>query len=259
MINVNDVLKYLESRFPYDLAADFDKGKIGLTIGNKNNIVTGIVCSLDLTNEVIEDAIEKNANLIICHHPFAFSGMTKVLYEEEKGSLIYNMVKNDISLIAMHTNMDLGYDGVADTLCKLYDLKNSNYGVNFKDDYARYGEIEEVTLKQLAEMTKKIFNLNSVKVVGDLNKKITKIGILGGSGGQEYEIIKAINMGCDCYITGEIKHNIALTANYYGLSLIEISHGIEKIVFNKLIDDIKKEFNINIEYTSYDTDLFKYI
>ena len=100
MINVNDVLKYLESRFPYDLAADFDKGKIGLTIGNKNNIVTGIVCSLDLTNEVIEDAIEKNANLIICHHPFAFSGMTKVLYEEEKGSLIYNMVKNDISLIA---------------------------------------------------------------------------------------------------------------------------------------------------------------
>ena len=66
-------------------------------------------------------------------------------------------------------------------------------------------------------------------------------------------------MGCDCYITGEIKHNIALTANYYGLSLIEISHGIEKIVFNKLIDDIKKEFNINIEYTSYDTDLFEYI
>ena len=207
---------------------------------------------------LIKEAVEKNCNLIIAHHPFAFTPLTKILEKDEKGSLIYNMIKNDISLIAMHTNMDLGLYGVADTLCEMLKIKDSNYGVNLKNEYIRHGYIEKITLNDLAECVKKTFNLTGVKIVGDLNREISKIGILGGSGAHESDIDRAILEGCECYITGEIKHNIALKALYNNMALIEISHGVEKFVFNKLEKDIKAIFNVETHISELSSNLFQY-
>lgn len=258
-MRVKDVLIYMEERFPYELAYDFDYNKIGLTIGDENNEVSGVLFALDLTNEVIEEAVQKKCNLIISHHPFTFSPITKVLFREEKGMLIYKMIKNDISLIAMHTNMDLGTMGVADSLCKVLNLKESNFGVCKKDELIRVGNIEETTLKDLSLKIKELFDLNGVKVLGELNTKINRIGIIGGSGGHESDIDDAVKFGCQCYITGEIKHHIALYAKTKNICLIEVDHGIEKIVFNELLNDFKTKFNINSFISEYKSCLFEFI
>ena len=71
--------------------------------------------------------------------------------------------------------MDLGEDGVADTLCNMLTLSESNYGVNNKNEYARFGNIEPIKLIDLCNKVKVLFNIDGVKVVGDLNKIITKI------------------------------------------------------------------------------------
>lgn len=257
-MKINDVLQYLEKRFPYELASDFDKGKIGLVIGERNIELKGILCALDLNNEVIEEAIQNDVNLIITHHPLLFNGITKILFDEEKGFLIKKMIKNDIALISMHTNMDLGIDGVADSLALKLGMTNSNYGSNLKDDYSRIGYIEEITLDELINKIKQIFGLNGVKVVEGNNSKINKIAILGGSGGQEFEISHAIKEGCQVYITGEIKHHVALYAKFYGITLIEVNHGIEQVVFDKLVLDLQEEFNINVKKSQYDFNLFVY-
>ncbi len=258
-MKVNNILKYLEQRFPYELAADFDLNKIGLSIGDESAEVKGILCALDVTAEVIDEAIKNNCNLILSHHPLTFAPITKVLLNDEKGSLIIKLIKNDINVISMHTNMDLGKDGVGDTLCKMFDLKESNFGVNVKGEYIKYGKIDEISLLELANKTKHILNLDGVKVVGDLNKKISKIGILGGSGGHESDIINAVELGCQCYITGEIKHHIGLMANYYNLCLIEVNHGVEKFVFDKLAIDLKEEFNLKTLISEVDSNIFKFI
>ena len=258
-MNVRKILSYLEKKFPYDLAADFDNNKIGLTIGDYDQEVSAVLFALDLTLEVIGEAINKACNLIVCHHPFTFAPMTKVLLNDEKGSLIYKMIKNDISLIAMHTNMDLGEDGVADTLCNMLTLSESNYGVNNKNEYARFGNIEPIKLIDLCNKVKVLFNIDGVKVVGDLNKIITKVGVLGGSGGHESDIINAVKNGCDCYITGEIKHHIALMAKYYGLTLIEVNHGVEKFVFDKLSYELHNELNVDVFISEIDCNHFKFI
>lgn len=258
-MKVRDILNYLEERFPYELAADFDYNKIGLTLGDADDEITGVLCSLDLCEEVIEEAIKKDCNLILTHHPLTFVPMTKFLKSDEKGSLIFKLIKNNISLISMHTNMDLGKDGVADTLCKLFELKNSNYGACKKDEYIRYGNIDEMTLNDLVIKTKKILKLDGVKVVGDLNKKISRVGILGGSGAHESDIVNAVNLGCDCYITGEIKHHIVLMANFNDLCLIEVNHGIEKCVFENIINDINKKTNIRAYISEVDSNLFKFM
>jgi len=258
-MKVKTVLEYLEERFPYELAADFDQNKIGLTLGDGDQELKGILCALDISEKVIEEALDKNCNLIITHHPLTFVPMTKFLKNDEKGAIIFKLIKNDISLIAMHTNMDLGKDGVADTLCSLFELQDSNYGVCKKDEYIRYGSINEMTLKDLALKTKKILNLDGVKVIGDLDKKISKIGILGGSGAHESDIANAIKFGCQCYITGEIKHHIGLLADFNDLCLIEVNHGVEKCVFKKLAYDIENKSHIKTYVSEIDSNLFKYL
>lgn len=258
-MKVKTILEYLEERFPYELAADFDQNKIGLALGDEEDDVKGILCALDLSDAVIEEAINKNCNLIITHHPLTFVPMTKFLKTDEKGHLIFKLIQHNISLIAMHTNMDLGKDGVADTLCLLFELQNSNYGVAKKDEYIRYGNIQEMTLKELAIKTKEILNVDGVKVIGELNKKISKIGILGGSGAHESDIENAIKFGCECYITGEIKHHIGLMANFNNLCLIEVNHGIEKCVFKKLAKDIECKSLIKTYISEVDSNLFRFI
>ncbi len=257
-MNVKSILKYLEQRFPYELASTFDKGKIGLVIGSEDMNVSGVMCSLDVTTEVVNDAIKQNCNLIITHHPFLFVPISKINPNDDKGKVIYQLIQNNIALISMHTNMDLGYNGVADTLANLYDLKNSNLGQD--NCFVRYGDIDEISFKDLVVKTKDIFSLNGVRYVGELNRPIKRVAIVGGSGGQEEEMMIAINNNCDCYITGELKHHLGIFAKHYNLCLIEVNHGIEKVVFDNLIIDLKKHFSdVTFEYSSYDTDLFKYI
>lgn len=257
-MKVDEILKYLEQRFPYELASPFDKGKIGLVIGSKDMNVNGVMCSLDVTIEVVNDAVKNNCNLIITHHPFLFNAITKIDPNDDKGMVIYQLIKNDIALISMHTNMDLGFNGVADTLANLYNLKNANTGQN--DCFVRYGDIEKTSFKDLILKTKKLFSLNGVRYVGDLDKQIKRIAIVGGSGGQEEEMMVAIDNQCDCYITGELKHHLAIFAKHYNLCLIEINHGIEKVVFNDLLRDLHQQFSeVTFIYSNYDTDLFKFL
>ena len=96
---------------------------------------------------------------------------------------------------------------------------------------------------------KDIFNLTGVRVLGDLNKKIKTIGVVGGSGAHDSDIFLAKKCGCDCYITGEVHLNNAQYAQYLNIALIEVNHGVEKYVFYSLIEELKKNFKELYNYT----------
>ena len=255
---VKDVKKYLDERFPIENACEFDQNCVGLCIGNENNEVNNILLSLDLNLEVLNDAISKNCNLIITHHPFLFNPIQKVLFNTEKGHIIELMAKNNISLYSMHTNLDVGEGGVNDSLAKMLGIKDIKVINNeaSKENFLRYGNINEVSLKELAIEVKKVFNLSGVRVLGDLNKKIKTVGVVGGSGAHNSDIYNAIK----CYITGEVHLNNNQFADYYGLSLIEVNHGVEKFVFNYLINEFREKFknlynfNNEIIITEIETD-----
>ena len=242
-MKINDVCSYLQERFPLSFASDFDKA-IGLTIGDGRYEVTGIILALDLTKEVIKEAVTNNCNLIITHHPFLFSPIYKVLYDDYKGELIKLMVENNLSHYSMHTNLDVASGGVNDVLAQMLgidDIKIINDEAG-KENFLRYGKIKETTLGELVKNVKDIFNLSGVRVLGDLNKKIKKVGIVGGSGAHDSDIFLAKKCGCDCYITGEIHLNNAQYAEFLNLALIEVNHGVEKFVFFSLIEEFKKSF-----------------
>ena len=261
---VRDVCKYLEEKYPKCNAEDFDQPRIGLTIGSEDIVVKNILLSLDLNIDVVNEAIEKGCNLIITHHPYIFDPLYKIIFESEKGQVIKKMFENNISTFSMHTNLDVGAGGVNDVLAEMLGIENYKVINNekCKGNYLRYGDIAEVSLRDLACYVKKNLRLSGVKVFGNLDKKITTIGVVGGSGAHMSDIINALNCKIDCFITGEIKLNVAQFADFYNLSLIEVNHGVEKFVFYSLKEVMikellsKYEFKNEIIVSAVETDKF---
>lgn len=122
LLTIQEVINILESEFPLQLQESWDN--CGLQIGNTNDIVTGILTTLDVTPEVIDEAIEKKANLIVSHHPFLFKGIKSINFNMGIGKQIERLVRNGISVYSAHTNLDIAKGGLNDYVANQCGLKN---------------------------------------------------------------------------------------------------------------------------------------
>ena len=112
MATIKDIYNFIDSFAPFNTQEEWDNS--GLLVGDKNAKVTKILFALDVTSDVIEQAKNVGANLIITHHPVIFKAISNVLSD----SLMYKLISNNISIICAHTNYDKAVDGVNDILCK---------------------------------------------------------------------------------------------------------------------------------------------
>ncbi|MEI6521434.1 MAG: Nif3-like dinuclear metal center hexameric protein, partial [bacterium] len=119
-MKVKDFIKIVDNFAPFNLSESWDN--TGLLIGDKNTEVTGVITSLDVTDTVIDCAIENNANLIIAHHPLLFSPQKMITEDIGVGSLMIKLIKNEISLIAAHTNLDKAPNGLNQYLAERIGL-----------------------------------------------------------------------------------------------------------------------------------------
>ncbi len=135
MPQIKDIIQYLESFAPQSFKESWDNP--GLNVGNPEADVKGILLTLDFTQEIIDLAIEKNANLIISHHPILFDRFVKNLTGQNNyQKLIIQAIKNDIALYSMHTNLDFYAQGINYRICKLLNLNNPQV-FKPKNDYLR--------------------------------------------------------------------------------------------------------------------------
>ncbi|WP_099189193.1 Nif3-like dinuclear metal center hexameric protein [Tepidibacter mesophilus] len=119
---IKDIIKIFENKYPKSLSYNWDN--VGLIVGDEMSKVTKILVTLEATQAVIDEAVEKNVNLIITHHPFIFKGLKKINTSTTKGNDIYKLIKNNISLYSAHTNFDIAYDGLNDEIVKRLDLRD---------------------------------------------------------------------------------------------------------------------------------------
>ena len=206
-MKIKDIIKFLEERFPLSLQEDWDNS--GLQIGNIENDLTNIMISLDIDEQTIQKAKEKSCNLIINHHPFLFSSIKSIDLNEEKGKIIKDLIKNDITVFAMHTNLDIGKGGVNDNLAKLLELKDiSNLDTNNENPMARFGYTDEITAYDFSKFVKEKLNCKGLILYGDKNKKIKKVALCGGAGSDF--ISDAIKKDCDLIVTSDVKYHEAI-------------------------------------------------
>ncbi|MCH4984194.1 Nif3-like dinuclear metal center hexameric protein [Macrococcoides goetzii] len=118
---IKELLKQINQEIPLQTAEEWDN--VGLLIGDEEAVITGILTALDCTLDVVEEAKEKNINTIICHHPLIFSGIKSILHSGY-GEVIRSLIKNDIQLIALHTNLDAHPKGVSAMIAERLELKD---------------------------------------------------------------------------------------------------------------------------------------
>ncbi len=127
---VSHISRFFENWAPQSIKLDYDN--VGLLVGHSDKKVSRILTSLDLTEEVIDEAIDLNCDLIVSHHPLIFKGLKSIRSETKQGAAIYKLIRNDIAAFAAHTNLDAAVGGVSFVLAKRLGLENIRF---LADDY----------------------------------------------------------------------------------------------------------------------------
>ena len=127
------ILEYFEHWAP--AANAWERDNVGLQVGNENSSIKNILLSLDLNNKVVDEAIKRNCNLIITHHPFLFHPIKNINTTIDTRSIIIEkLLKKDINVFSAHTNLDFTKDGVSFQLAKAIGLKDIQFLKNLKND-----------------------------------------------------------------------------------------------------------------------------
>ncbi len=123
-MKIDEVISYFERRIPLKFQESYDNS--GLLLGDRQENILGALIAIDLTVEVIEEAIHNDCNLIITHHPFIFSGIKHVTSDSEIGKMIYMLIRNNIAVYVAHTNLDNIREGINGILAKKINLTKTH-------------------------------------------------------------------------------------------------------------------------------------
>ena len=241
-----DILNLLEEIAPSHSAEDWDN--TGLQIGDLSQRIGQIFISLDPTLKAVKRASKNGAQLLLTHHPLIFKPLSHIVLENYPGNVVFEAAKQDLSILAAHTNLDMAEGGINDMLAELFHLKNvavleenegpGNDGIGL----GRIGDLAEpVPLSSMIQAVKSILGLKIVRFVGRKNRKIRRLAVVGGSGGDM--VIMASNKGADLLLTGDITHHVALEAENLGLALIDGGHfETEKAAFMLFAERLRDFF-----------------
>ncbi len=228
MATVNDALNLLCDFAPLSLAESWDN--VGLLCGNGECDITSICVALDITDNVIDEALAKGSNLIVTHHPVLFPPVHTVTAQNPTTSLAYKLIKSDISVISMHTNLDACEGGVADTLAKHLGLTETKSCGKFM----RIGKTSHsVSLENFADYVARKLNIPHISFV-DSRKSVSKVAVAPGAFDIEF-LLDAIKENVDTIVTGEAKYSLCIYAQVSGINLVIAGHhSTEAVVLNEL-------------------------
>lgn len=121
----SEIIRYMEELAPNNIAEDYDN--VGLLIGSKDSTIKRIMVCLEVSSKVVDEAVSKNVDLIVSHHPVIFKGLKRINEDDPKGRIIYKLIKNNIGVYSAHTNLDVtdgGLNNYLSTILELTEIKN---------------------------------------------------------------------------------------------------------------------------------------
>lgn len=220
-MEIRELIEKLEELYPLELQEDWDKS--GLQIGNPNNELKNVMISLDLEDSEIDEAIANDCNFILTHHPYIFSDIKSIDLRDQFYDRLEKVIKNDITVYAMHTNLDKAFDGLNEHLAEILGLKDTKtLEIGEEPGLGRYGEIRETDAKSFALFAKDKLDAAGLVCYGDMDKKIRTVGVCGGAGSELFS--DAIELGIDLILTGDVKYHDAMDYSDKGLVIIDPGH-----------------------------------
>ncbi len=204
---VRHISDFIESWAPFSTQAEYDNS--GLLIGSKNSALTGILTCLDITDAVVDEAIENDCNLIVAHHPVIFRKIQRIDPDTDHGSLLYRLIQNNIAVLAVHTNLDAAQDGVSFVLADRIGLTSQEFLTWNDDDQTHgYGVIGSLSTPHsrpdFLNMICAALNTPAIRFAGS-KQTISRVAVCGGTGISLASV--AFAKQADAFVTADIKYH----------------------------------------------------
>lgn len=244
---VKEAAAMLRDFAPEDYSFKKEYDNVGLLLGDENAKVTRILCCLDVTMKVIDEAVELGAELIFSHHPMIWKMPSSITSQTLLGRKILKAASHGIAVYAAHTNLDFVTDGINDYVASLLGLNNVKSLDPYIDGEVGFGRVGDLSNKVYSSVLKgeveSVLRDNYVRTVGEPYAQVKRVAVInGGGGGDTAYIDMAIAAGADCLITADVKHHVALYALEMGIVLIEPQHfTMEHCYISRLVQNLKIE------------------
>ena len=239
-MKVRDIIQIIESFAPLSIQEKWDNS--GLCIGSQDAEVTSVLIGLDCTPELVDEAIECGADMIVTHHPLIFSGLKKINSEDPVGETVVKAIRAGIAVYAAHTNADKVIEGVSGAMAARLSLTDVEV-LDEDGEGTGLGAVgnlpEPMDASEVIAYVKERFGLKMMKTSRPLTEKINRVALCGGAGGSL--IGAALRSGAQLYISGDISYHNFFTPK--GFMLMDIGHyESEKGIVDILFSLIKKNF-----------------
>ncbi len=237
---VKDVIKVIEDFAPLSIQEGWDNS--GLCIGSSDAPVSSVLFGLDCTPELVDEAIECGADMVVTHHPLIFSGLKKISPDNPVGEAVIKAIRAGISIYAAHTSADKVIAGVSGAMAARLGLVN----VSILDEDGNgtglgvVGDLPEtLTANEAVELVKERFSLKMLRASRPIDGKISRVAMCGGSGGSLIGAAK--KSGAQLYLSGDISYHNFFTGEDF--MIMDIGHYESEIeIVDILFSLIKKNF-----------------
>ena len=256
------LLDALEQYAPLPLQDSYDNAGLQIGLTEEQEVAGALLC-LDVTEEIIDEAVRKGCNVVIAHHPLLFHGLKSITGKSYVERCVIKAIKNNIAIYAAHTNMDNAQGGVNYRIAETIGLTN----LAFLDDKAGAipagsGIIGELPTaedeKNFLLRLKSLFGIQCVRHNALCDRKVRRVALCGGAGG--FLLSKAISLGADAFLTGEMRYH-----DYFGhegdLLIAEMGHyESEQYTMDIFAEILSNQFpELKIVKTSLNTNPINYL
>ena len=252
----SEIVSEIAAFAPLSWAMEYDN--VGLLVGDENGVSGRALLSLDASEDAVKEAVEGNYDLLITHHPLIFHPLARLTANDPIAARVLLLIRHNISLISMHTNLDAARGGVNDALALALGLEEVEDFLNEDQregipSIGRIGLIPETDGDVFARLTIEKLGANGARYVLS-GKYCRRIAVAGGSCADYIDAAK--EAGCDTLVTADCKYKHFTHAKDVGLNLIDAGHyATENVVILPLAERLQKDFpdmHFDVSKTSSD-------
>lgn len=243
-MKIKEFAALYETFCPKELAMENEP--VGLQIGDSEAQIQKVLVTLDIREQTVQEAIEIGADLILTKHHVIFRPLSNLTTENPQEKMVLDLVKNNISVYASHTNIDVVSGGLNDWFAELLNLTDVEILTETMENQGigRIGNITEQTLGEFVETFRHTFDTNQLRLVTydkSLSQNISRVALCGGSGGKFWK--EALKKGADLYITGDIYYHDGHDMLSSNLTALDPGHYWEHLFVTKVAETLRKMTN----------------
>ncbi len=208
-----------------ETAASWDS--IGLQVGDPADEISSVMISLDVTAEVLDEASDRSVDLIIAHHPLLFTPLARLTPSTAAGRLALRAARARIAVLAVHTNLDAAVPGTTEPIVAALGMTDVRPLEPLRDNpelgLGRIGTLPTATrVRAVADALARALPAPHLRVAGPLERRIQRVAACGGAG--DGLLSAAHAAGAELYVTGDLRHHVALDAITLGMAVIDAGH-----------------------------------